>query len=103
MSVCVFVCGSGAAQTERSILTKLSIDDRTDICEVFLLLDYEISKSMTSWRTSCTFSIRHSHGRKFALIFFEIKDKVESCLSLFNIQNQRDRSLTSDNMMDRVL
>ena len=28
-------------------------------------LDFEISKSMTSWRQCCTFSPGHSHGRNF--------------------------------------
>ena len=49
------------------------------------------------------FSPGHSHGRNFAPIFFKIGGEVESCLPLFAIENQRDRSVTSANMADRVL
>ena len=82
MCVCVYVCGSAAAQTEGSILMKFSTNDLTDICEVLFFWDSEISKSMTSWQPFCTFSPGNSDGRNFALIFFKIVDKVESCLLL---------------------
>ena len=39
--------------------------------------------------------MRHSHGRNFALIFFKITDKAESCLPVFAIENQQNRLITS--------
>ena len=39
-----------------------------------IFLDFDISKSMTSWRPFCTFSLGHSHGRNFAPIFFKISE-----------------------------
>ena len=67
-----------------------------------LLLFRRFVFGMTSWRPFCTFSPGHSHGRNFALIFFRIADKVESCLPVFVIENQLDRLATSANMADRV-
>ena len=64
--------------------------------------DFEISKSMTSWRQFCNFSMRHSHGRIFCSIFFKFCHKVPRCLPVFAIENQQNRSVTSANMADRV-
>ena len=57
---------------------------------------------ITPWRLFCTFSSGHSHGRNFALILFKIADEVESYILLIAIENQRDWSVTSANMADRV-
>ena len=37
-----------------------------------------------------------------ANLLFKIADEVESCLPLFAIENQLDRLVTSDNMVDLV-
>ena len=65
--------------------------------------DFEISKRMMSWRPFCTFSMRHSNGRNFASIFFKLKYKVQSCLSVFAIENQQNRLVTFADMENRVL
>ena len=65
MCVCVCVCGSAAAQKDGSILITFYTNDLTDIFEVNFFLDFESSKSMTSWRPFCTFTPGHSHGRNF--------------------------------------
>merc|ERR1711963_415204 len=49
-----------------------------------------------------TFSLGHSHGRKFCPIFFKIEHKIESCFPLFAIENQQDRLVTSANIANRV-
>ena len=68
------------------------------------LSDFEISKSMTSWRPFCTFSPGHSHAVAIFVQFTsKIAGEVESCLPLFAIENQRGRLVTSANMADRVL
>ena len=71
---------------------------------VTFFMDFENSKWMTSWRPFCTFSFRHSHVRNFALIFFKIKHKVQSCLPMFAFENQQNRLVTSANkiMANRV-
>ena len=69
----------------------------------FVFLRFWNFKRMTSWRPFLHFSLGHSHSRNFAPIFFKIGGEVESCLPLFAIENQRDRSVTSANMADRVL
>ena len=48
------------------------------------------------------FSSLHTRGRIFALIFFTIADKVETCLLLFAIENQLYRLVTSANMVNLV-
>ena len=45
--------------------------------------NFEISKTMTSWRPFCTILLEHSHGRNFAPIFIKIWGKVERCHPLF--------------------
>ena len=64
--------------------------------------DFEISKRWRHGGHFCTFSLGHSHSRNFAPIFFKIGGEVESCLPLFAFENQRDQSVTSANMADRV-
>ena len=54
---------------------------------------------MTSWQP---FPLRHSHGRNFASIVSKILHKIENCLPLIAIQNQRDGLVTSANMADCV-
>ena len=47
-------------------------------------------------------SLGHSNNRNFSQILFKIEDKVESCSSLFAIENKRYRLVNTANMADRV-
>ena len=102
VSVCLFVCVNSTAHTDWSILMKLSTNDLEDICQWHFS---PILKIQNGWRHGghfVCFSMRHSHGRNFAPIFFKIEHKVQSCLPMFAIENQQNRSVTSGNMENRV-
>ena len=70
MCVRLCVCGSAAAQTDGSILIKFSTNDLADIYEV-VFLDFEISKSMTSWRPFCTFPFASLSRSQFCFDFLQ--------------------------------
>ena len=102
LSVCVSVCVISTAQTDGPIFMKLSTGDLEDICQ---WLFSRILKIQNGWRHGghfVCFSFGHSHGRNFASIFFKIEHKVQSCLPMFAIENQQNRSVTSGNIENRV-
>ena len=76
------------------------------ICRIFASDFFSrILKIQNGWRHGghfVCFSFRHSHGRNFAPIFFKIEHKVQSCLPMFAIENQQNRSVTSGNIENRV-
>ena len=100
--VSVRVCVNSTAHTDGSISMKLSTNDLEDICQRHFS---RILKIQNGWRHGghfVRFSFRHSHGRNFAPIFFKIEHKVQSCLPMFAIENQQNRSVTSGNIENRV-
>jgi len=95
LCVCVSVCVISTAKTNEPILMKFSINDLEDICQWHFS---RILKIQNGWRHGghfVRFQFGHSHGRNFASIFFKIEHKVQSCLPMFAIENQQNRSVTS--------
>ena len=96
VSVCLCVC----------VCQLYSPQDSTDLDEnphkyslgclpVPFFSDFENFNLMTSWRPFCKNPFRHSHGSKFALIFFKFAHDVAYILALFAIENQQDREISS--------
>ena len=102
MSVCVCVCVC--------LLKRCNPNKAVDIDETphkwseryLRVLFFRFWKFKIHDVMAAIFSSLHTHGRNFALIFFTIADKVETCLLLFAIENQLNRLVTSANMVNLV-